>query len=238
MSEIRVTSVVGENGGDRVGLTTGLTVGPLTGTTGIGATITHQGHAQFAGVCTATNVSAASSVTAATFYGSGANLTNVTTRTTGNEVTLTNQSTVDFTGFGTLRRFDIMVNRVSTSGPDWGVRLGTSGGIKTSGYNAGSGYIRSSDNVTENQTTGFFSHGLGAADYSTNGYFSFNRIDTANVGQHKWFCKANLSEYQTYNHLFIIFGYATMNAEITTIRLMPESGTFDSGEFHLITYTD
>jgi len=78
MSEIRVTSVVGENGGDRVGLTTGLTVGPLTGTTGIGATITHQGHAQFAGVCTATNVSAASSVTATTFYGSGANLTGLT----------------------------------------------------------------------------------------------------------------------------------------------------------------
>ena len=66
MSEIRVTSVVGENGGDRVGLTTGLTVGPLTGTTGIGATITHQGHAQFAGVCTATS-----------FVGSGANLTGV-----------------------------------------------------------------------------------------------------------------------------------------------------------------
>ena len=55
MSEIRVTSVVGENGGDPVGLTTGFTVGPLTGTTGIGATITHQGHAQFAGVCTATS---------------------------------------------------------------------------------------------------------------------------------------------------------------------------------------
>ena len=66
MSEIRVTSVVGENGGDRVGLTTGLTVGPLTGTTGIGATITHQGHAQFAGVCTATS-----------FVGNGAGLTNV-----------------------------------------------------------------------------------------------------------------------------------------------------------------
>ena len=64
MSEIRVTSIVGESGGDRVGLTTGLTVGPLTGTTGIGATITHQGHAQFAGVCTATS-----------FVGNGANLT-------------------------------------------------------------------------------------------------------------------------------------------------------------------
>ena len=66
MSEIRVTSVVGENGGDPVGLTTGFTVGPLTGTTGIGATITHHGHAQFAGVCTATS-----------FVGSGANLTGV-----------------------------------------------------------------------------------------------------------------------------------------------------------------
>ena len=66
MSEIRVTSVVGENGGDRVGLTTGLTVGPLTGTTGIGATISHHGHAQFAGVCTATS-----------FSGSGANLTGI-----------------------------------------------------------------------------------------------------------------------------------------------------------------
>ena len=70
MSEIRVTSVVGENGGDRVGLTTGLTVGPLTGTTGIGATITHQGHAQFAGVCTATS-----------FSGSGANLTGISVGT-------------------------------------------------------------------------------------------------------------------------------------------------------------
>ena len=73
MSEIRVTSVVGENGSDRVGLTTGLTVGPLTGTTGIGATITHQGHAQFAGVCTATS-----------FVGSGASLTNLPAATTDN----------------------------------------------------------------------------------------------------------------------------------------------------------
>ena len=77
MSEIRVTSVVGENGGDRVGLTTGLTVGPLTGTTGIGATISHHGNASFTGIVTATNVSVASSVTATSFVGSGAGLTNI-----------------------------------------------------------------------------------------------------------------------------------------------------------------
>ena len=104
MSEIRVTSVVGENGGDPVGLTTGFTVGPLTGTTGIGATITHQGHAQFAGVCTATNVSVASSVTALTFFGSGANLTGISAGITMADQwrlntggTLTSDGTTQFT---------------------------------------------------------------------------------------------------------------------------------------------
>ena len=98
MSEIRVTSVVGENGADRVGLTTGLTVGPLTGTTGIGATITHQGHAQFAGVCTATS-----------FVGNGANLTGVsggliqvksTTRT--NQIDVSVNIDVDYGSFGDI----------------------------------------------------------------------------------------------------------------------------------------
>ena len=106
MSEIRVTSVVGENGGDRVGLTTGLTVGPLTGTTGIGATITHQGHAQFAGVCTATS-----------FVGNGANLTGLSSglsfaqqwRLTSNKSTSSTSSdisanleVVDSDGYGGL----------------------------------------------------------------------------------------------------------------------------------------
>ena len=98
MSEIRVTSVVGENGGDPVGLTTGLTVGPLTGTTGIGATISHHGHAQFAGVCTATS-----------FVGNGANLTGVsggliqvksTTRT--NQIDVSVNIDVDYGSFGDI----------------------------------------------------------------------------------------------------------------------------------------
>ena len=51
MSEIRVTKVIGENGSDPVGLSTGFTVGPTSGTT---ATITHEGQASFSGICTAT----------------------------------------------------------------------------------------------------------------------------------------------------------------------------------------
>ena len=57
MSEIRTTKIIGETGVDAVNFTSGLNV---------------------TGVSTATNVSTASSVTAGTFHGNGAGLTNVT----------------------------------------------------------------------------------------------------------------------------------------------------------------
>ena len=57
MSEIKTTKIIGETGVDAVNFTRGLNV---------------------TGVSTATNVSTASSVTAGTFYGNGAGLTNVT----------------------------------------------------------------------------------------------------------------------------------------------------------------
>ena len=52
MSEIRVTSVLGENGSDPVGLSTGFTRNSTSGTT---ATITHEGQASFTGIVTATS---------------------------------------------------------------------------------------------------------------------------------------------------------------------------------------
>ena len=57
MSEIKTTKIIGETGVDAVNFTSGLNV---------------------TGISTATNVSTASSVTASTFHGNGAGLTNVT----------------------------------------------------------------------------------------------------------------------------------------------------------------
>ena len=57
MSEIKTTKIIGETGVDAVNFTSGLNV---------------------TGVSTATNVSTASSITAGTFYGNGAGLSNVT----------------------------------------------------------------------------------------------------------------------------------------------------------------
>ena len=57
MSEIRVENIIGETGTDAVKFTKGINV---------------------TGIATATNVSVGSSVTASTFHGNGAGLTNVT----------------------------------------------------------------------------------------------------------------------------------------------------------------
>ena len=118
MSEIRVTSVVGENGGDRVGLTTGLTVGPLTGTTGIGATITHQGHAQFAGVCTATS-----------FSGSGANLTGISAGITMAQQWRLRVITTVSSSYVTLKDWEICDSLGSSSG--FGGNMTLSSGVWT-----------------------------------------------------------------------------------------------------------
>jgi len=207
------------------GIVTATSFGPIN--VGSAVTIGSNGNIGITGICTAGG---------GIHVGAAGTVSGLSRRKTHGAITLTNQSEVDWTGFGTLRRFDIMCNAVSTSAADWGVQLSSGGSIKTSGYNAGAGYIRSSSNVTSSTTSGFFTHGLGVAAYSCNGRFQFFRVGHQ-TGQ-KWWCMADISEYQTEDHWFVIFGYVTMSGAIDRIRMKPESGTFDSGEFRLITYTD
>ena len=70
-------------------------------------------------------------------------------RTTSSFTTLSNQAYVDYTGFGTLKRFEIVFRSVSTNGShNLGVRLGTSSSVVTTGYKTTAGFLRSSDNVS------------------------------------------------------------------------------------------
>ena len=212
---------------------------------GSGVTISSDGDVFHTGVCTATSfVGDAASLTQIP----AANIVGVATagfersgtfskRTIGSSITLSSQSEVDFTGFGAITRFDIHFNAVSTNGAnEIGVRLGTGGSVDTSGYRAQSAYVRSSDNVGENQAAGFFTHGLASASYSSNGIFSFFRIGHP-TGQ-KWYCLADLTEYNTTNHWFYVKGYRTLSGDLDIIRVLPENGTFDSGNLRLVTYTD
>jgi len=191
MSEIRVTSVVGENGSDRVGLTTGLTVGPLTGTTGIGATISHQGHAQFAGVCTATS-----------FVGSGANLTGLSSGLSvadqwriSSGGTLTTDGTTQFTANwergDTNSHGQIGSGMSESSGiftfPSTGIYLITA--IMNFKRNSGENRFAQLQIgvTTDNNTYATASSGYGsfAQAYSTNTAVAQFLFDVTNVSTHK-----------------------------------------------------
>ena len=157
-------------------------------------------------------------------------------RTISSSTTLSSQSEVDYTGFGVITRFEIHINAVScNSAAEFGVRLGTGGSVDTSGYLCQSAYVRSSDHSGEAQTSGFFTHGLASASYSSNGVLRCWRVDAT---QHKWYILADIYEYSSSNHWYYMKGYRTLSGELDIIRVLPESGTFDSGNLRLVTYTD
>ena len=233
MSEIRVTSVVGENGGDRVGLTTGLTVGPLTGTTGIGATITHQGHAQFAGVCTATS-----------FVGSGANLTGISQpfKNFGTTTISSSQSQVDIDFDVTnYSNFKLYLEGWNPSADcNMYCRYKINGSIDTNSNYASltikkyAGGFDSSEYGGSNQNYGYMSHNVGGNDGTYETYSAQLEIMTGsgtgmpfmNISS---LYKASGSEYV---HNMGIVGYQNHN-QIQGIRIYPSTGTITAGKYTL-----
>ena len=159
-------------------------------------------------------------------------------RTVGTSYALSapDKSHIDFTSFGTLTRFEIHFNAVSQdSAAEFGVRLGTGGSVDTSGYLCQSAYVRSSDNNGEHQSAGFYTHGLASASYSSNGVIRCWRVDAT---QHKWYLLADIYEYSSDNHWYYMKGYRTLSGELDIIRVLPQSGTIDSGNLRLVTFTD
>ena len=177
-----------------------------------------------------TDMIANSAVTTAKSSGLG-----TSTRTIGSEITLSNQSTVDFTGFGTITRAEVHVNALSCSNDtNWGIKIGTGGTPDSSGYLVTTGYEGSSENSDQN-TGGFFTYGLASAAYATTGIFRFWRVANAS---HKWHCRADFQVYTAANYWFWINGYRNLSGELDIIRVLPISGTFDSGHLRLVTYSD
>ena len=207
---------------------------------GDGANLTSLPAAQLTGSLPALSAASLTSIPAANIVGvctSGLTKTGgFGSRTISSSTTLSSQSEVDYTGFGTLTRFEIHMNAVSCSaGAELGVRLGTGGSVDTSGYLCQSAYVRSSDNNGEHQSAGFYTHGLASASYSSNGVIRCWRVDAT---QHKWYLLADIYEYGSDNHWYYMKGYRTLSGELDIIRVLPESGNFDGGNLRLVTYTD
>ena len=207
---------------------------------GDGANLTSLPAAQLTGSLPAISAASLTSIPAANIVGvctSGLTKTGgFGSRTISSSTTLSSQSEVDYTGFGTLTRFEIHMNAVSCSaGAELGVRLGTGGSVDTSGYLCQSAYVRSSDNNGEHQSAGFYTHGLASASYSSNGVIRCWRVDAT---QHKWYLLADIYEYGSDNHWYYMKGYRTLSGELDIIRFTCESGVLDAGNLRLVTYTD
>ena len=232
MSEIRVTSIVGENGGDRVGLTTGLTVGPLTGTTGIGATITHQGHAQFAGVCTATS-----------FVGNGANLTSLPFKNFGKTTISSSLSNVDIDFDHTnYNNFKLMIIGFNPSADcNMYCRFKIEGSISTinayTSYNdkIHSGGVDEQIYGNQNQNYGYISHNVGGADGTYERWSAQMTFNCAghNMGmpfmEYHAFCKDNAGNHVMHRGIIAYQNWKTIEG----IRIYPSTGTIDNGTYEL-----
>ena len=146
-----------------------------------------------------------------------------------------NSTSYDFTGFSAdTTRFDVIFRSVQTASVEWGIRIGDSGGIEVSNYRCRSAYHRSTSVVAEENSGGFFSHGL-AGSYTTSGFMTFISLTNA---QHRWQCFGRLTENATDAHVFTLDGYRHLDSALTSIRILPESGSFSAGEVHLVTYVD
>jgi hypothetical protein len=150
--------------------------------------------------------------------------------TSGTAVTLTNQTSVDFTSIPSwVKRVTIMLNGVSLNGSaNFLIQLGDSGGVETTGYNSSCIY-------------GGTAAGTGA---STSGFLSINGLNTnamsgaltfSNLTGNVWvMTSTNAADGGT----VIVFatGSKTLSATLDRVRITTTNGTdqFDAGTINIL----
>lgn len=144
----------------------------------------------------------------------------------------TSGTSIDFTGIPSwAKRITVMVEGMSTNGSDTpGFRLGTSGGIVSSGY-LGSGSIISNPTITTVYTTGMFYPASSAVNI-VSGKATFNLL---NQSTNKWVGEINLA-FSSGPYHAIAATSITLPSSLTTIRLTTGNGTdtFDAGSVNIM----
>lgn len=152
------------------------------------------------------------------------------TMTRATAVAATSGTSIDFTSIpSTARRITVMFDAVSTNGTSYKqVQLGDSGGIETTGYNAGSVDLQFYYSITSG-----FPIGVNYIPSSTDAVYG--QIILTNLTGNTWTCSGGI--YQSgYNVSCAISGTKTLSDTLDRVRLTTINGTdtFDAGTVNII----
>ena len=149
------------------------------------------------------------------------------TAMSGSTVTITNIPS-------NATKIDIMFNNVSYSAnTDWSMRLGTSAGLKTTGYDSHAWYF--GYNTVGAAYTNRFNmvHNWASASFVYIGNVHLNKSDDDQW--HGWW---EFWETTTNNYRQGGMGYIDLAATLDRIAFFPDSGSFDNGYYTLNVYTE
>jgi hypothetical protein len=152
----------------------------------------------------------------------------------GTAVASTSGTSIDFTSIPSwVKRITVMVRSVSTNGSsNVIVRLGTSGGIVSSGY-LGAGMITSSGASAGNFTTGFpINQGAQGAGWVIHGIMTISLIDSST---NSWVASGAFGESDAARGVYI-GSSVPLSGTATTVRITTENGTdtFDAGSINIL----
>lgn len=150
------------------------------------------------------------------------------TRTTA--VNTTSGTSIDFTSIPSwVKRITIMFDAVSTNGTSYKqVQLGDSGGIETTGYNAGAVDLQNYYTITSGIPIG-----INYISSSTDAVYG--QIILTNLTGNTWTCDGGIFQ-SGYNVACSIAGSKTLSATLDRVRLTTINGTdtFDAGTVNII----
>ena len=152
----------------------------------------------------------------------------------GTEVTLTNQTAVDFTGIPTTaKRVIVKFSGVSTNGTsNYAIQLGDAGGVENTGYFGLRGYVTSGDTPISLTVSSHFELTYGVVATTTvRGKVVFEKFSDAS---NKWLSDGRLFDTASPN-VFESGGEKELSGALTTVRVTTTNGTdqFDTGTVNI-----
>lgn len=153
----------------------------------------------------------------------------------GTSVASTSGTSIDFTSIPSwVKRITVMFSSVSTNGSSfpWLVRIGSSGGIETSGYLGSSSSLTSNAVASANETTGFSIRQDNSAASSVHGSMTISLI---NASTNLWAASGVFSQS---DRAFTITtaGSKSLSATLDRVRITTTNGTdtFDAGTINIL----